>query len=80
MDGRLLEQIGYTPGCPGCINKQLGLDHRAHTAPCRTRVYNLMKDDVDEVTRQERQVERLARAPEKDEQIRRPTAKVAAVP
>ena len=37
-DGRLLEKIGYTPGCPGCINKQLGLDHRAQTVPCRTRV------------------------------------------
>ena len=63
LDGRFLDKFGYTPGCPGCINKQLGLDHRAHTAPCRTRVYNLMKDDEDEVDRLARQADRFARAP-----------------
>ena len=62
LDGRLLEKFGYTPGCPGCINKQLGLDHRAHTAPCRTRVYNLMNDDEDEVDRLARRADRFARA------------------
>ena len=52
IDQRLLSKFGYSPGCPGCMHKQMGeVGHRGHTSACRERMYNLMKDDEDELDR-----------------------------
>ncbi len=81
IDNRLLEKFGYTPECHGCIHKQLGLEgHRGHTAVCRSRIYEAMQGDADELDRLTRNENRLGRDALQDERIRRPVAPDAAVP
>ena len=77
---RLLEKFEYTPGCPGCIHKQLDLEgHRGHSAACRQRIYDLMRQDADELDRLTAAERRLGRQPAEHEKIRRPTAPDAPV-
>ena len=72
---RLLEKYGYPSGCPGCIHKQLDLEgHRGHTAACRTRIYELMRNDEEELDRLAETERRLGRQAPEQERIRRPTA------
>ena len=69
---RLLDKYGYTDGCLGCAHKQAGLyDHRQHSTVCRTRIYDFMKDDKDELDKIQRIEARLGRIPPRHEQIRR---------
>ena len=42
---RLLDKFRYTAGC--------FYDHRQHSLACRTRIYELRKDDVDELDKME---------------------------
>ena len=78
---RLLDKFGYTPGCPGCIHKQLGLEgHRGHSTACRQRVYDEMRKDEDELDRLAEVERRLGRLPPEQERIRRPVAPDAPVP
>ena len=72
---RLLDKFGYTAGCFGCAHKQAGFyDHRQHSLACRTCVYELMKNDVDELDKMERAEVRLGRMPPRGQQIRRGAA------
>ena len=72
---RLLDKFGYTAGCFGCAHKQAGFyDHRQHSLACRTCVYELMKNDVDELDKLERAEVRLGRMPPRGQQIRRGAA------
>ena len=49
---RLFAKYGHTEGCLGCAHKQAGFyDHRQHSIACRTRIYNLMKNDDEELER-----------------------------
>ena len=81
INDRLLEKFGYTPGCPGCIHKQLGLEgHRGHSTECRRRIYEAMRVDADEVDRLIKNEEKLSKTPGPEEKIRRPTAPDAPVP
>ena len=62
IDQRLLDKFDYSPGCPGCMHKKDGLlGHRGHSLPCRQRLYDLMRQDEDEVERLIRSDERLKR-------------------
>ena len=75
INTRLMEKFGFTNGCPGCIHKQLDLDdHRPHSAKCRRRFYELMKDDEDEVDRLLNNERRMGRRQPKREKIERPSA------
>ena len=81
INDRILEKFGFTPGCPGCIHKQLDLDgHRAHNNVCRARIYEAMSKDDDELERLKTNQQKLGKVPPKEEQIRRPTAPDAEVP
>ena len=72
---RLLYKFGFTAGCFGCAHKQVSLyDHRQHSLACRTRIYELLKDDVDELDKMERAEVRLGRMPPRGQQIRRGAA------
>ncbi len=75
IDTRLLEKFGFTPGCPGCDHKRDdGAYHRAHTKACRQRLYELMKEDADEI-------DILLRKDERMEARARPTIpREAAIP
>ena len=53
---RLLAKFGSTPGCPGCIQAQIGIGQRAHTTECRLRIYKAMQEDPTELERLERAV------------------------
>ena len=78
---RLLEKFDYTPGRAGCIHKQLGLEgHRGHTAGCRQRIYDLMREDGDELGRLNEAEKRLGRQQAEPERIKRPVAPDAPVP
>ena len=78
---RLLEKYGYTPGCAGCIHKQLGLEgHRGHSTACRQRIYESMRDDNEELDKLNEAEKRLGRRQPDDERIRRPVAPDAPLP
>ena len=78
---RLLYKFGYTAGCFGCAHKQVSLyDHRQHSLACRTRIYELLKDDVDELDKMERAEVRLGRMPARGQQIRRGAAPCVSPP
>ena len=75
ITNRLLDKYGYTDGCIGSVHKQADLyDNRQHSTACRTRIYELIKDDEEELDKMERVEVRLGRMPLRDEQIRRGTA------
>ena len=72
---RLLYKFGYTAGCFGCAHKQVSLyDHRQHSLACRTRIYELMKDDVDELDKMERAEVRLGQIRRGAAPMREPAA------
>ena len=72
ITSRILEKYGCTNGCPRCIHKQLGLEnHRQYSAVCRQRIYNMMKDDAEELDRLERAERRMGRIPRHEEQLQR---------
>ena len=75
INDRLTEKFGFTTGCPGCIHKQLELNHnKPHSLKCRRRFYELMRNDEDEVDRLLNNERRMGRMPPKEERIERPTA------
>ena len=42
----ILEKVGYTPRCPGCLHVRLNKDtHRARHQACMDRVEKLMRQD-----------------------------------
>ena len=75
ITNRLLDKYGYTDGCLGSAHKQADLyDNRQHSTACRTHIYELVKDDEEELDKMERVEARLGRMPLRNEQIRRGTA------
>ena len=46
----LFAKYGYTEGCLGCAHQLAGLhNHRQHSIACRTRIYELMKNNEEEL-------------------------------
>ena len=67
---RILKKFGFTQECPGCIHKQLALDgHRTYSILCRQRIYDLMKEDEDEMDHMLKVDERCKRIPPVAERI-----------
>ena len=61
IGNRVIERYGPTMGCKGCENKIAGDDARPHSAECRARLEELMRED-------EREAEVIARRGERSEQ------------
>ena len=41
----ILTRFGYTEGCVGCEARKSGMDHRNHSATCRSRLEARLSDD-----------------------------------
>ena len=61
-----LEEHGYTAGCPGCEASNRGLSHAKHSAACRARFENIMREKGDE--RIEMQEKRMRMREEREKQ------------
>ena len=69
---RLLDKVGLTTGCPGCMHKQAYADgKRPHNDECRKRIYDEMMKDDDELDRMIQVDARMGRAVPKAERVRR---------
>ena len=72
IDARLLGKYGFTDGCSGCVQHQLGLGtRRAHSSLCRARIYDLMAADPEVLERMLATDQRLGRAQPREELTRR---------